>query len=98
MELIIKIPDSVYEKALAIKGTDEELSFEDRLQLEIALENSIPLPKGHGKIVDVLEIVKSYAFEKETNALCGDDDAFIEAIKHVSAIVEEDRTEVRNKE
>ena len=44
------------------------------------VKNDTPLPKGHEKIVDVSEIVKSYAFEKKTNALCGDDDAFIEAI------------------
>lgn len=52
IELVIKIPEEVYEKALAIKGTDEELCFEDRLQLEIGLENGTPLPKGHGRLID----------------------------------------------
>ena len=105
MELVIKIPDSLYEKALAIKGTDEELCFEDRLQLEIALENGTPLPKGHGVLKDADELTKEIkSYISDTSNLHYDDLAEAEAynsayyncldeIEDASTIIEADDVE-----
>ena len=86
MELVIKIPDSVYEKVLAIKGTDEELCFEDKLQLEIALEDGTPLPKGHGTLKDVDNIKTAfpsgeYVRTESVRATIDHEDTIIEADK-----------------
>ena len=80
MKLVIDIPEEEY-----IKICDEPCT-----ELALAVRNGIPLPKEHGKIVDASEVVKTYAFEKKTNALSGDDDAFILAINHAPTIIEAD--------
>lgn len=52
MKLIINIPDRVYEEMLKNKGTDKSLDYNEGLILEVAAENGIPLPKGHGRLID----------------------------------------------
>ena len=57
MKIIIDIPDKLYEEYMedgVIYNTDSFRLFE-------AIANGTPLPKGHGKIIDV----KSIVYEKE---------------------------------
>lgn len=86
IELVIKIPEDTYQYVMNT-GTYGHYRFNSAR----AIRNSTPLPKGHGRLIDASEVVKAYAFEKKTNALSGDDDAFIEAIKRVSTIIEVDK-------
>ena len=48
MELIIKIPDEIYE---LIKTDKSEL-----IGLPKAVKNGTPLPKGHGRLIDADEL------------------------------------------
>jgi hypothetical protein len=57
MQIVINISDTLYNTLLKNKGTDIELDFDDRLRLECAAENGLPLPKGHGRLIDVNQIV-----------------------------------------
>lgn len=43
MELIIDIPNKIYEEILKNKGTDKSLDFDKGLILEVAVENGTPL-------------------------------------------------------
>ncbi len=56
MKLVIDIPDALYDTLQKNKGTDTELDFTDRLTLQCAAEDGVPLPKGHGRLVDIDEI------------------------------------------
>lgn len=87
MKVVIEIDEETYQ------GIKDGFYDGNTRKMAIAVGNGKVLPKGHGKIVDASEVVKAYAFEKKTNALNGDDDAFIEAINHVSTIIEAESEE-----
>ena len=47
MQIVIDIPDVIYEHAT--RGFLETLDFRD---IRIAIMKGIPLPKGHGRLID----------------------------------------------
>lgn len=54
MRLIIDIPDKTYEYYVKLSNkNDEQLSAYERLIL-----NGIPLPKGHGRLIDADALLK----------------------------------------
>ena len=56
MQLIIDIPDEKYERI--IKDAQARMYHtNDLFELITILENGTPLPKGHGKIIDVNEAI-----------------------------------------
>ena len=51
MELLIKIPDEMYAQIIDENGIDTML-----IPYKDIIKNGIPLPKGHGNIIDVNSI------------------------------------------
>jgi len=87
MKIVIDISEELYNLLPRVKNDGGLLNS----IILRAVKNGKPIPKGHSRIIDASEVVKIYAFEKETNALRGDDDAFIEAIKKAHTIIEADK-------
>ena len=87
MEIVIKIPDKKYE-ALKMLGS---ATIGLRLGVvEKAIINGTPLPKGHGKIVDLNDVV-----EAGSPLYCGDREIgftidFVE-INDIPVLVEADK-------
>lgn len=49
IELVVKIPEELYKATQII-----EVKYEDTIQIPLeVIANGIPLPKGHGRIVDI---------------------------------------------
>ncbi len=90
VELVIKVPYGVYKKALAIKGTDEELCFEDKLQLEVGIEGGKMLPKSHGDLKDVDQIKKE-AVDMSHDFFNPCDGVWVEDIDDAETIIPADR-------
>lgn len=65
VELVIKIPDEVYEHA---KEQSED-SY-DEWDAMRAIANGIPLPKGHGRLIDADKLVP----DCQEDFVCYDDD------------------------
>ena len=87
MYILCNIPDKTYKKIV-------EKCVNSQIQAELTMPtivhniaNGIVL-KPHGPLVDVNEVIKNYAFEKKTNSLKGDDDAFLKAIQNAQVIIE----------
>jgi hypothetical protein len=54
IELVIKIPEEIYESSQII-----DVKSEDVIQIPLeVIANGTPLPKGHGKLVDISKIDK----------------------------------------
>lgn len=51
MELVIDIPENLYKAA--ING----LNAEEIWELRVAIKNGTPLPEGHGRLVDMSEVI-----------------------------------------
>lgn len=62
MQIVIDIPDKTYEYYVKLSNkSDEQLSAYERLIL-----NGIPLPKGHGRLIDadaLMKDVKKHYFD-----------------------------------
>lgn len=52
MQIVIDIPEDLY------KATINGLNAEEIWDLRVAIKNGTPLPKGHGRIVDIGKIDK----------------------------------------
>ena len=61
IELVIKIPEKFYKH---IKN-DNEYYLEDGEELYTIVNNGTPLPKGHGRIMDVDKIIKKMEEREE---------------------------------
>ena len=93
MELIIKIPKGAY-KLLKNEGIDW-LGAEHILN---AVANGTPVPKGHGKIVDIGKIDKDRIEKDNPVIYLTVDGEYIEAVSldylnGLSAIIEADKEE-----
>ena len=79
MEIVIKIPDEAYQRLL------EEQHLPNRIDLEYFIVHSTPLPKGHGRLLQEQDVIKSlfdYVDGKKTIGQCVEDTkAIIEADK-----------------
>ena len=86
IQVVIDIPKGFYEH---IKGHKDIFTYGliNGEKIGEIIASGIVLPK-YGRLIDAQEIVKLYAFNKNSNALNGDDDAFLTAIKEVKTILE----------
>lgn len=83
VQVVIKINRSLYNKIM----DDIKISESDVSVLQQRVYEGTELPK-HGKLIDADDVVKRYAISKNTDALKGDDDAFLKAIKETDTILE----------
>lgn len=58
VELVIKIPEVVYEHILKAKSVSDMLGV-DIVNTINAVANGVPLPKGHGNLIDTKEFIKA---------------------------------------
>jgi hypothetical protein len=93
MELVIKIPEEVYEHILKAKSVPDVLGI-DIVNTINAVKNGKPLPKGHGRILDEKDILDT----KNNDGGWYDLVDMPEYIAGVKAIIEADKaeSEVRN--
>ena len=84
IELVIKIPEEKYKKI-----SNSNPSLADDFSIYYAIKNGIPLPKGHGRILDEKEILNTEKHDGGWYDLVD----LPEYIAGVSAIVEADTTE-----
>ena len=62
IELVIKIPEGIYKASQII-----DVKYEDVIQIPLeVIAHSIPLPKGHGRIIDENKI-SSFRWDKLDN-------------------------------
>ncbi len=83
MEIVIKIPEDVYKRTLFYR---EFRDLNDCVTTIKALENGIPLPKGHGRLIDENDLMPDSDYD--------DGEYFavsIEAIKDAPTIIEADK-------
>lgn len=84
IELVVKIEEERYNQ---IKRCADNYLVS---RLELAVKNGIPLPKGHGDLIDRSEISMPYD-------ICDGDEA-MDYVNEVSAIIETDKRESEDKE
>lgn len=53
MQVLIKIPDEEYKKI-----SNSNPSYADDFSIYYAIKNGIPLPKGHGRLIDADEAIQ----------------------------------------
>ena len=65
MQIVINIDDNFYKRAMVYKG--EQFPDNDDLlsALITAVNNGVPLPKGHGRLVDADEILNHAHIEED---------------------------------
>lgn len=83
MELVIKIPENYYR---AIKEIPVEQSTADMM----IIKKSTPLPKGHGRLIDVDALYRELIFPNEQFGK-----AFKDILDDAQTIIEADNTESR---
>jgi len=55
IELVIKVPEALY-----LKGFEDRFSEEEKRELIKAIGEGIPLPEGHGDLVDIEKLVDMF--------------------------------------
>lgn len=94
MELVIKIPQKVYK---AIRDKNVLGCYID--DIKNIIRNGTPLPKGHGRLIDVGQCDKKLFYEQ-----CGGEDSLITAksafdmLMSLPTIVEANKKESEDKE
>ena len=83
IELVIKIPEETYDFCKKIAWRYRPLS------IEYIIAHGIPLPKGHGRLIDADEI----QFENADFDTYGDYCIAFDAIDQSDTIIEADKTE-----
>ena len=79
MQIVIEIPEGILNTIQA----DEMINREQLAVLQMHILNGTPLPKGHGRVVDVDEVIK---IANKTKDLHG-------AIWNAPTIIEADRSD-----
>ena len=92
IELVIKIPEDVYKRTKFYKDIH---GLDDYITTIKALENGTPLPKGHGKIIDVNDLLDRICLDdtdenREDNV---GEIITLEDIDFIPAIIEADKSE-----
>ena len=84
IELVIKIPEGTKEQIIALTNLGE--SFPPKLQERIvrAIINGIPLPKGHGRLIDEDQIPGDNGWD------------FSDRLASTPTIIEADESEVKD--
>ena len=88
IELLIKIDENAYKEIKKIVADGNEMCFMQKL-----IANSIPLPKGHGRLIDADELKKEYPHDTDwdypVNTNCG----VVESIDTSPTIIKADKGE-----
>ena len=79
MQVIIELPDDEYESIIYGGGIDD---WQKQLVIE-AIDNGMPLPKGHGNLKDVDKIIEELGCEDEAII-------FEEMLREAPTIIEAD--------
>jgi len=72
MQIVIEIDDNLYTR-LFDNGVD---NYDDAVDMAKAIRKGTPLPKGHGRLVDIKEILDAYENAYKGTRL-GDLEAFL---------------------
>ena len=83
MQIVINIPDGCYEEL-----NSGRFPVQDAYRLVAWIKNGTPLPKGHGRLIDVDEVIKIANKKKDLHG----------AIWNAPTIIEADKTERNDKE
>lgn len=90
MQIVINIPEK-----LACEGFERFFTEEEKNVLIKAIGNGTPLPKGHGKLIDVNDLLEEICLEdtKENRKLNLGEIITLEDIDRIEPIIEADTTE-----
>ena len=88
MQIVIDIPEEDYNEL--IKRGDKTINLGLYLNLGKAVKNGIPLPKGHGKLIDVNEVKKQYPLEIDGLDLRNNNQCLHTAVDEAQVIVKAD--------
>ena len=108
MEIVIKIPDELYNNIIDIPESSM-FSIDCDSRIRKAIQNGTPLPKGHGDLVDRSKIYKAIPAEEdnctgmgmtleEMDAYNEGIDAMYSIVKGASKIIAADTAESEDKE
>lgn len=89
IELVIKIPKRIYNYIRKY----EHIANSDVSDIKDAIINSTPLPKGHGKLIDVKDLLEEICLEdtKENRKLNLGEIITLEDIDRIEPIIEADK-------
>ena len=88
MELKIDIPDELYKRLKTPRTASLTEAFDQRATLIRAIQNGIPLPKGHGRLKDIDKVEQLLDLDKADNAIAK---ALKNIIESVPTIIEADK-------
>lgn len=91
MQIVIDIPEEIYEE---IKTTKSIYRTGAKVLCN-AIVNGIPLPKGHGRLVDANELIKSmdswdkfgYSARYRLERLCKDDKEYVPYVHYEDMVI-----------
>lgn len=85
MQIVINIPEELYDKLMT------EQSLPEGYDAEYPIIHGIPLPKGHGRLIDVEWVKKYYPLEVDGLDLRGNNQGLHTAIDDAPTVIEADR-------
>lgn len=84
MQIVIDIPEKQYEYLAKIAGAGEEpLGYFERV-----IMRGTPLPKGHGRLIDIDEVKKKYPLEIDGLDLRSNNQCLHTAMDEAQPIIE----------
>ena len=63
IELVIKIPEDVYTRLFDNGIQDNEIAVDDICEMARSIRIGIPLPKGHGRLIDADATLKKHCVD-----------------------------------
>lgn len=90
MQIVISISDSLYDRLIDMDIDSDTCSFNESALVE-SIKNGTPLPKGHGKLVDVKQVIMALVYRHllKDDVTCGD----VTKILNMATIIEADKEE-----
>ena len=101
IELVIKIPEELYYIVQDKLDFNGDLDKQKVKALMLAIDNGVPLPKGHGTLKDtdaICEDIISALGIHDESYLLEAEKAIYKRIKNATAIIEADKAESEDKE
>ena len=92
MKLVIKISEDVYTRLFDNGIQDNEISVDDVCEMARAIRLGMPLPKGHGRLIDGDYLYKKFVVNKCLDSLV------LQFIKDEPSIIEADKAEIEDAE
>ena len=80
MQIVINIPDGCYEEL-----NSGRFPVQDAYRLVAWIKNGTPLPKGHGRLIDVDEVIKIANKKKDLHGAIWNAPTIIEAESEVQS-------------